>query len=150
MDSMYLDFQKLSLTVRINFCSFPDQGTSVRSLTLGVTLQGLKYSSPNGDRSIQRHIILLKSVTALRPTFPSDSKYVLGRWPWNRSLWPFASPGCVKIIRKKMCARLWKTDQVNWQTSSTTESLEPCPIGWTTALAGTWSVARRCDKILNG
>ena len=100
MDSMYLDFQKLSLTVRINFCSFPDQGTSVRSLTLGVTLQGLKYSSPNGDRSIQRHIILLKSVTALRPTFPSDSKYVLGRWPWNRSLWPFASPGCVKIIRK--------------------------------------------------
>jgi len=150
MDSMCLDVQKRSLTVRLNFCSFSDQGTSVRSLTLGLSLQGLKYSSPNCDRSIQHHIILLKFVTAIRPTCPSDSKYMLGRWPWNRSRWPFASPGCVIIIRKLCVCTSVRSRSGNWQASSTTESLEPCRIGWTTALADSWSVARMCDQILNG
>jgi hypothetical protein len=106
------------------------------------------YSLPNGDRSLQRHIILLKCVTAMRLIFLSDSKYVLGRWPWNRSRWSCSSLGYIKTIWKLSVCRSVTSGSGNWQASSTTKLLEPCRIGWTTTLQTVWMLQGHVIKSL--
>jgi hypothetical protein len=146
-----VDVQKsFPYTVHIYFCSFSDQGSSLLFLTLDHNWSVLKHISPNCDRSLQRHSILLKYVTVIRPIFSSDSKYVLGWWPWNRTRSSSVNLGYVKIIRKLSVCRSVTRGSGNWHASSKTESLESCRMRWTAALAGSWALARICDQIFSG